>query len=90
MTARSSAYFISKKTKGARFTEVERDLKQVRITCEDIQKSDYLKKKSEGHRGFRNKAKLRSGKTWTEERRKRTEIECRNFGQQLTPEEEKS
>ena len=39
------AYFLSKKTKGAWFTEVERNLQEVGITQKDIQEREPLKKK---------------------------------------------
>lgn len=69
LTNQIFAYFLSKKTKGAWFTKVERDLQEVGITSEDIQEHDPLKKKLGAHQGFQEKPKLKTSKTWTEERK---------------------
>ena len=47
----------------------QRDLQEVGITFENIHECDPLKKKLGAHQGFRGKLKLRTGKTWSEERK---------------------
>lgn len=69
LTNRIFTYFLNKKTKGAWFTEVEKDINEVGITHEDIQEREPLKKKLRALQGFQEKPKLKTGKLWTEERK---------------------
>ena len=54
---------------GTWFTDLERDLIEVGITQEDIQEREPLKKKLRAHLRFKEKPKLKIGKSWTEERK---------------------
>lgn len=56
-------YFLDNKTKGTLLTYLERDLRGAGITREDIQEHDSRKMTFETHQAFKEKPKLRTGKT---------------------------
>lgn len=62
LTGRIFTRFLDKETKRVWFTDIERDLQK------NIQEHDTLKKKFKSLQGFQEKLKLRTTKTWTEER----------------------
>ena len=55
-------FLQEKKTKGAWFIEVQKDLEEIGISGEDIQRCGPLKKKLQEHRSFQPKPKPKAGR----------------------------
>lgn len=69
LTNRIITFLQQKKTKGAWFIEVDKDLEEVGIAGNDIRERASLRKKLQTFQGFREKPKLKTGKAWTQERK---------------------
>lgn len=79
LTNRIFTFLQEKKTKGAWFSEVEKDLLEVGITREDIQQRGPLKKKLQEHPSFQPKPKLKTGKAWTMARKEQHRLRMKEY-----------
>lgn len=79
LTSRIFTFLEEKKTKGAWFSEVQKDLQEIGISNEDIQRRGPLKKKLQEHQSFQPKPKLKTGKAWTEERKEQHRLRMKEY-----------
>ena len=79
LTQRIVSYFVNKKTKRPWFIEVEKDLREVGITPEDIQERAPLQEKLRAHNRFQEKPKLKTGKKWTAERKEAHRMRMKEY-----------